>query len=166
MKCSTGNVAAREPMHGLAAGVVHTCACSVQMLQEIFLTLVGRQGDRDATADTVSSRGGARSQLEDASVLKGLRTDCRWVVSPLEGISTERTHTCRIPSPLIKPGARSAWFESQTLFPRVAYGTPVSNGAEQWRQAKRCLLYFDAVFTACFVRVRRSCRTTCTTPTP
>eukprot|EP00903_Cladosiphon_okamuranus_P019584 g18012.t1 len=49
-----------------------------QMLREIFLTLLGRQGDRDATTNDNSSRGGARSQPDDdTTVLKGLRADCR-----------------------------------------------------------------------------------------
>ncbi|CAM9281002.1 unnamed protein product, partial [Ectocarpus sp. 12 AP-2014] len=49
-----------------------------QMLREIFLTLVGRQGDRDALNDR---GGGSRNQSEDTTVLKGLRADCRWVLS-------------------------------------------------------------------------------------
>lgn len=62
--------------HGLAAEFIPTCAFSVQMLREIFLTLVGRQGDRDVMA-------GTRGQPDDDNtVLKGLRADCRCVVSP------------------------------------------------------------------------------------
>ncbi|CAM9144589.1 unnamed protein product [Scytosiphon promiscuus] len=50
-----------------------------QMLREIFLTLVGRQGDRDAINDPASVREGSGNRSEDTTVMKGLRADCRWV---------------------------------------------------------------------------------------
>ena len=59
------------------AGMI--CSCPRQVLREIFLTLVGRQGDRDASSVGVPPQGGARNQPsgEVATVLKGLRADCR-----------------------------------------------------------------------------------------
>lgn len=72
-------------------------ACLLQMLREIFLTLVGRQGDRDALTDATAALAGARNQSDDdgtALTLKRLRADCRWVVSLLlsqpTGINSER----------------------------------------------------------------------------
>lgn len=70
--------------HNLAAGSLPIRACFMQMLREIFLTLVGRQGDRDALDDATTSRGVTLNgnQPDDDSVLKGLRAECRWAVSP------------------------------------------------------------------------------------
>ncbi|CAM9176159.1 unnamed protein product [Hapterophycus canaliculatus] len=49
-----------------------------QVLREIFLTLVGRQGDRDALNDPTSVREESGNQPGDTTVvLKGLRADCR-----------------------------------------------------------------------------------------
>ncbi|CAN0389149.1 unnamed protein product, partial [Pylaiella littoralis] len=57
-----------------------------QMLREIFLALVGRQGDRDALTYPTSTRGGAQNQPDDDGTfltLKRIRADCMWVISLL-----------------------------------------------------------------------------------
>ena len=53
-------------------------ACYTQMLREIFLTLVGRQRDRDKLCDTTRGKGGISTDKVDANAgVQALRADCR-----------------------------------------------------------------------------------------
>lgn len=51
------------------------------MLREIYLTLVGRQGDRERNADipAATAEDSAGDNSDTQAVLKGIRAECRWV---------------------------------------------------------------------------------------